>query len=908
MEAAPGNLGQELSAFEVILRDGQSLRTRPIGPDDKERLKAFFYRVSPQTRYLRFHSVKNYISDDELDYFTNVRPPDRSAFVATTGEGPEQKIVAVGRWDRLHGDRDTAEIAFMVEDTIQVRGIGTALLEQLVTTATRYRVKRFVGHVLPENTRMLGLFEDSGFKISKRLDEGVMIITLDIEEQEEYEERQALREHIARSAGVRRLLYPHSVAVLGASRDPESVGGAVFRNMLSAGFAGTVFPVNPNAGSVAGVLCYPSVLEVPADIDLAVIVVPAKFVLQVVDECGRKGVHGLVIISVGFGEAGQEGIERERQLREKVLAHGMRMIGPNCLGILNSDPDTSLDATFSPNKPPMGNIGLGSQSGALGLSLLDYAKSINLGVGHFVSLGNSVDITSNDLMELWEDDEKIDVILLYQESFGQPRKFSRTVRRLARKKPVVAVKAGKSQVGAKAASSHTGALAARDVAVDAMFRKAGVIRVDSIEEMFDVAEVLAYQPIPKGNRVGILTNAGGPGVLAADACEGAGLKVPPLSERTKAKLREFLPLEAALHNPVDMIASAPPEAYRHALSIMLRDPDLDSVILIYIPPLVTQPEDVAANIRQAMKSYRGKKPVLANFMMSQGSRVDLRVAEGRYIPSYVFPESAVRALARSHQYGQYRKQKQGRVPKYPDIDADATRELVLDSTELTEEGTWLLPEVASKLLGAYGIPMVDTRVAATAEEAVDAMLDSDIPVAMKVRSSKVVHKTDVGAIKLGLMTENDVKHAFHDIMRSLKRAGLRDEVEGVVVQPMVQGAQEVIVGMSQDPMFGPLVMVGMGGTQVELLKDVAFSLHPLTDVDAERMLTQLKSFPVLDGYRNNPRRDIEALKDVILRFSAMIEDFPEIDQMEINPLMVFDRGKGVIAVDVRIFVRSVPDM
>lgn len=899
--------GAKPAGEEVILKDGQSLYVRPIRPDDKERLKDLFYRVSPETRYLRFHYVKNYISDKELRYFTEVRPPDRAAFVATTGEGGAERTVAVARWDRLRDDRKTAEVAFLVEDTIQVRGVGTALLEQLVGAAAKYKVKRFTGAVLPENTRMLHLFEESGFKTTKSLEEGVICITLDIEEQEEYEERQAAREHLARSAGVRRLLYPHSVAVIGASRDPESVGGAVFRNLLGAAFHGAVFPVNPNAASVGGVLAYPSVLDVPSDIDLAVIVVPAARVLDVVDDCGKKNVRGLVIISAGFGEAGPEGIERERLLKQKVVSHGMRLIGPNCLGIVNSEPNVRLDATFSPVRPPMGNLALGSQSGALGLALLDYANSINLGISHFVSIGNSVDISSNDLLEFWEDDENVDVILLYLESFGHPRKFSRIVRRLSRKKPIVAVKAGKSQVGARAASSHTGALAAADVAVDALFREAGVIRVDTIDGMFDVAQALAYQPIPKGPNVGIITNAGGPGVLAADACVGMGLNVPTLSKQTQDKLREFLPREAALGNPVDMIASAEPQAYEKALSIMLRDRDLDAILLIYIPPLVTRPEDVAASIRRAMSGYRGKKPVLANFMMSAGSRVDLRIDDKRYVPSYIFPESAVRALARAYHYSVHRRRPEGRIPKFPEVDAEKARRALEDSTKLTREGTWLLPEVAEDLLKEYGIPMIDTRIAASAEEAVEQALTLDVPIAMKVRSSSVVHKTELGAIALGLMTEKEIKLAFHDIMRRLKAAGLREQAQGVVLQPMVEGAQEVIVGMSQDPVFGPLVMAGMGGTEVELLKDVAFSLHPVTDVDADQMLRQLKSFPLLEGWRNNPVRDVDALKEVLLRFSALIEDFPEIDQMEINPLMVFEKGHGCVAVDVRVFVKAVPE-
>jgi len=899
-------MGPRPLAFDVILRDGQSLHVRPIRPDDKERLKEFFYGVTAETRYQRFHYVKNYISDKELEYYTEVRPPDRSAFIATQGQGADERIVAVGRWDRLPEERDSAEIAFMVADNLQVRGIGTALLEQLAASATRFRVKRFIGHVLPENTRMLELFEESGFNVTMDSEGGVLLITLNLEEQEEFAERQALREHIARSAGVRRLLYPHSVAVIGASRDASSVGGAVFRNMLNSGFQGTVFPVNPNAASIAGVLSYPSVTEVPSDIDLAIIVVPAPRVLDVVEECGRKGVRGLVIISMGFSEAGPEGIERERQLKEKVIAYGMRMVGPNCLGVLNSDPEVNLNGTFSPIRPPFGNLALGSQSGALGLSLLDYANSINLGIGHFVSIGNAADINSNDLMEFWEDDESIDVILLYLESFGNPRKFTRIVRRLSKKKPIIAVKSGKSLVGARAAASHTGALAAQDVAVDAVFRKAGVIRVDAIEEMFEVAETLAYQPPPKGPNVGILTNAGGPGVLAADACEGLGLKVPPLREETKEKLAAFLPAGAALNNPVDMIASVEPEAYKEALSVMLAEPDIDSVILIYIPPLVTRPEDVARNIREAMAAYEGDKPVLANFMMSQGSRVDLRIDGNRYVPSYIFPESAVRALARSYRYAEHREQKEGQVPKFPEIDVEKARKELLAATTITKEGTWLLPEVSAHLLEEYGIPMIETKVAFSAEEAAEQMLTMDVPVAMKVRSSTIVHKTDVGAIALNLMTEREIKKAFHGIMRRLNEAGLKDEAEGVVLQPMVESAQEVIIGMSEDPVFGPLIMVGMGGTGVELLKDVAFSLHPLTDVDAEQMLTQLRGYPLLSGFRNTPPKDIEALKDVLLRFSALIENVPEIAQAEINPMMVFEKGRGCLAVDVRIYVQGVP--
>jgi acetyl coenzyme A synthetase (ADP forming)-like protein len=893
----------ETGGAEVVLRDGRRLRVRPIRPDDKQRLEDLFYRLTPLTRYFRFQYVKTHISDDELKYYTEVELPQRCAYVGTMGEGEAERIVAVGRYDATP-DMKSAEVAFVVEDDIQVRGVGTALLEKLAEQAVKFKIERFVGGVLPESSRMLELFDESGFKITRQLAEGVYQITIDLAEQEEYSKRQTYREHIARSAGVRRLLFPHSVAVVGASRDPKKEGGAVFRNLLNSGFNGPVFPINPNSSSVGGVLAYPSVLEVPADIGVAVIVVPAEKVLDVVDQCGKKGVWGLVIISAGFSESGMEGKERERLLREKVLSYGMRLIGPNCLGILNFNPGVRLNATFSPTRPLAGNLSIGSQSGALGLAILDLAEGVNLGIAQFVSIGNRVDISSNDLLEFWEDEENTEVILLYLESFGNPRKFSRIARRISRKKPIVAVKAGKSAVGARAAASHTGALAAAEVAVEAMFRKAGVIQVNTIEEMFDVALGLVSQPLPKGPRVGILTNAGGPGVMAADACVGWGLTVPVLSEATQNKLREFLPEEAALSNPVDMIASAQPEAYKRALSILLEDADLDAIILIYIPPLVTRPEDVAAAIRDVMSHYGGEKPVVANFMMSRGPTMDLRVDQKRYVPSYIFPESAVQTLARAYHYSQYREMDEGRIPVFPDIQAERARKSLLAQVTVGGEGTWLLPEVTSELLKEYGISVIETRMANSAEEAARQASELGFPVAMKVRSSTIVHKTDVGGIALGLATADEVGRAFQEMTSRLAASGLGAEMQGVIIQPMVKGAQEMIVGVSQDPVFGPLIMIGLGGTQVELLKDVAFSLHPLTDADTQQMLGQLKGLPLLEGWRGSPLKDVDALKEVLLRFSAMVEDFPEIEEMEINPLMVFDRGQGCLAVDVRVFLRS----
>ncbi len=888
-------------SIEVILRNGQSLRIRPIRPDDKKRLEEFFYRLSPRTRYLRFQYAKEHITEQELKYFTEVTPPKRYAYAATIGEAEQERIAGVGRWDMLP-DNKSAEIAFTVEDNIQLRGVGTVLLEELARAAAVYNIAVFEAQVLEDNTRMIEVFDESGFKIKKTFAEGVYRLTIDLKDQEEYAKRQAYREHVARSAGVNKLLKPRRVAVVGASRSPESVGGALFRNMLKDGFNGVVFPINPKTDSIAGVLAYPTVLDVPGDIDLAVIVVPAEGVLEVIDQCARKNIGGLLIISAGFGESGPEGAERERKLREKVLSYGMRVIGPNCLGILNNDPEVRLNATFSPVTPPAGKLSIGSQSGALGLALLDHAKSINLGVSSFVSFGNRMDISTEDLLEYWEDDKNTDVIVLYQESFGHPRKFGRIARRVSHRKPVIAVKAGRSLVGARAASSHTGALAASDVAVDALFRQAGVIRVTTIEEMFNAAEVLTNQPLPKGPRVGILTNAGGPGVLAADACEGLGLKVNPLSPETQSKLREFLPKAAAVANPVDMIATASAESYKKALTMMLEDPGLDSIILIYIPPLVTRPADVAQAVKEVLSGYRGEKPVVLCFMMSESLMEGFRKDPAHAIRPFVFPEDAVRALSLAYSYSQYRNMEEGRLVKFPGLDVERIRSSEFVQKAVSTKG-WMMPEGSLALLKEYGINSVNTAVAYTESEAASLADGLGYPVVMKVRSRKIVHKTDVGGIALNLRDAGEVKRAFIDMKSRIGAAGLGAVMEGVVMQPMVSNGQEMIVGMSIDALFGPLVMIGLGGIQVELIKDVAFSIHPLRDLDPGRMLEQLKSLPLLTGWRGRPRGDLDALKETLLRFSALIEDFPEIDQMEINPLLVLEEGRGCVAVDARIYVK-----
>ncbi len=887
--------------IRIILKDGHTFKVRPIAHEDKDKLRDLFYRLSPQTRYLRFGHMKEHISDQELNYYTDVHAPESYAYLGLTGEGAEEEIRAVARWFLSPGGA-SAEIAFVVEDNIQARGIGTALLEKLAETALKFRIKTLIAHVLPDNARMLRVFEESGFSMTKRMHEGFFEITFDLEHQEEFSKRQALREHISRSLGMRRMMYPKTIAVVGASRDPESVGGKVFRNLLYTNFSGAVFPVNPKAVAVNGVLSYPTVTDIPGDVDLAVIIVPAKRVLEVVDECGRKGVWSVVIISAGFSESGAEGRERQRLLREKVLSYGMRCVGPNCLGIMNTDPTVKLNASFANIWPPRGNLSIGSHSGALGLSLLDYVKSNNLGIAHFASIGNRMDVSSNDLLEFWEDDENTSVILLYLETFGNTRRFSRIARRISRKKPVVAVKAGRSDVGGRAASSHTGALAASDVAVDALFKQAGVIRVNTIEEMFNVAKLLAAQPLLQGPRVGILTNAGGPGVLAADAAIGWGLSVPALSAESQANLAQFLPQEAALSNPVDIIASASGEQFERALGVMLDDPALDAVLVINIP--LREPEEIAAAMRRVMEGYRGKKPVLACFMMSGAAAIDLRYGDSALLPIYMFPEDAVQSLALAWPYARYRQREEGRHREFADVDEDTARRFLTAHAAAAGDHGWLAPEIAMGLLRMYGIRTAETKAAFSPDTAAQVAHEMGFPVAMKLRSTTLTHKTDVGGIALNLQNEEEVRAAYVTMRNRLVQAGRAEAMEGVVIQQMMKGGQEVIIGMSQDPVFGPLLMVGIGGVQVELIKDVAFSLHPLTDKDPDYMLNQLRGLPLLTGWRGSRPKDVAALKEVLLRFSELVDDFSEIAEMEINPLMVFDEGQGCAVVDARVLVKT----
>jgi acetate---CoA ligase (ADP-forming) len=702
------------------------------------------------------------------------------------------------------------------------------------------------------------------------------------------------------------LLRPRSVAVIGASRSRESLGGAILHNLLEAGFQGPVYPVNPNTTHVQSVPAYPDLQSVPGPVDLAVVVIPAAHVLEAVEACGQKGVRGLVVISAGFKEIGPEGAERERELVEVVRRHGMRLVGPNCLGLLNTDPAVSLNATFAPVGALPGRVAFSSQSGALGLAILDYARRLALGISQFVSVGNKADVSGNDLIEFWERDKGTDLILLYLESFGNPTKFTQIARRVARKKPIVAVKSGRSKSGARAASSHTGSLAGSDVAVDALFRQSGVIRTDTIEELFDTALLLAYQPVPAGGRVAILTNAGGPAIMAADACESAGLALPSLEPKTMKALRGFLAPEASVKNPVDMIASATAPSYEQALRLLVADKNVDSVIVIFVPPLETGAPEVARAI--LVGAAGSKKPILSCFMGSHGLPESLRSLNEGHIPSYAFPEAAARTLARVVNYGAWRSAPAGKVPELAGVDPDRAQAAIEEALSGDGPGAsekWLDSDSLAKIVRAYGIRTPAARPASNRGEAAVVAKSLGFPVVMKVRSPDAVHKTDVGGVKLGLRSEEEAARAFDEIRIALHRTKPSAQFEGVTLERMVTGGIEAIVGMTRDPLFGPVILFGLGGVAVELLRDVSVRVAPLTDRDADEMIRSIRGYPLLEGYRGSQPSNIASLLDLLHRVSHLATAHPEILELDLNPVLVFPGAANCIALDVRIKVGRV---
>ncbi|MDH3299849.1 MAG: GNAT family N-acetyltransferase [Acidimicrobiia bacterium] len=885
--------------FDVLLKNGQVIHIRPIQPDDVEREARFIRRVGPESAYFRFFNTKRELSPAELAHFTNVDYDDRMALIATVGDD----MVAVGRYDVLGEETaadggKVAEVAFLVEDSHQQLGIGSRLLQDLTVYARTRGITEFEAYVLAENVGMMRLFRNSGYRMTRRLDEGIYRVEFPLDYSREARQAEWEHEKRAVAASLLPLFYPSSVAVIGASRNPTSIGGRLFANLVDSGFTGSVHPVNPGADEIHGVATVASVAEIDGHVDLAVITVPAEHVRQAVEDCGRAGVRGVVIISAGFGEVGNT--DAEQELVTLARRYGMRLVGPNCMGLLNADPTVSLNVQFGPNFPPHGNVAMSSQSGALGLAILEQTAELGIGISTFVSVGNRADVSANDLLLYWEDDPATDVILLYTESFGNPRRFGRLARQVTRKKPVVVVKAGRSAAGARAAASHTGSLANLDVAVDALFRRAGVIRTNTLHELFEVTELLANQPLPTGRRVAVLTNAGGPGILAADALESHGLELPTFSEELQRRLGAHLSGMAAPHNPVDMIASAGPEEYRRCLELLLESDEIDAVVAIYIPTAPEGTEEIVAAIRETVAEHPSDKPTVGVFM---GSLADDEHGSipGSNLPVFPFPESAARALASANRYREWLDKDEGTLPHFDDLDAAAARGAIRGAVRRlgTDEGGWLDSNEIRAVLGAYGLPTVAERMAHSEDEAAAAADEIDGPLVVKVVSPTALHKSDLGGVVLDVEGSETVRAAYRQV------TGAVDDAAGVVIQQFVPNGHEVIIGMTEDPTFGPLIVFGLGGIFVELMKDVAFRINPLTDVDARDMMSEVRSAQLLEGYRGGTPGDLNALEEVLLRLSVLVEQLPEITEIDLNPVKVLPPGEGAVIVDARIRVRPV---
>jgi acetate---CoA ligase (ADP-forming) len=804
--------------------------------------------------------------------------------------------IIVGHASYIRTKPDTAELAFEIADAFQGRGVGTVLLTHLAEAAESNDIRFFTAETLPENRAMLDVFRQSGFPVEVRAEPGLIKIHFPASITDEARDRFERREQISAVAAMHAFFAPRSVAVLGASRRRGSIGGEVFHNLLEAGFNGPVYPVNPKADVVQAVAAYPSVTAVPGPVDLAVVVVPAVGVVAAARECADAGVRAMVVISSGFGEVGGEGPARQAELVHICREAGMRLIGPNCMGILNTAPDVNLNATFAPTIPERGRIGFMSQSGALGLAVIDYTRKIGLGLSSFVSVGNKADISGNDLINYWESDDDTDVILLYLESFGNPRKFARIARRVGRTKPIIAVKSGRSAAGARATSSHTGALlAASDVTVDALFHQTGVIRTDTLQEMFDVASLLAEQPAPRGKKVAIITNGGGLGILCADACEAGGLHVPTLPDAVRESLMSFLPSEASVGNPVDMIASASAEDYKRCIEVIARDAGVDAIVVIFIPPLVTKAEDVARAVRESSQTIPNDIPLLTVFMSPQGAPPELREG-GVGIPSYAFPEDAARALTRAVSYGIWRSSEEGTIPTFADIEPD--RGAACIASALADGPGWLSWEHVAELLDCYGIQLAPWRLAQTPEEAADAAKDLGGVIVLKAIAPTLLHKSDAAGVRLSLHGRKEIIRAAEGMREDVARAG--HELQQFLVQQMIPSGIEMLVGVVHDASFGPVVACGAGGTAVELLKDAAVRITPLTDKDVSEMLHSLATYPLLKGYRGAPPGDIKGLEELLLRVSAMVENHPAIAEMDLNPVTVLPNQVAVLDARIRV--------
>jgi acetyl coenzyme A synthetase (ADP forming)-like protein len=886
---------------KVLLRTGAIAEIRPLGAADRPLVRDLVRRESPEALERRF--LGRLSEETAVEALLAPPAPDSLTLaVIATPPGGHPELVAVGS---IGGTTrpDTAEVAVLVDDAWAHRGLATLLMERLALCALRRGRPNLVALVRRDNHAMLELLREIGFPctISAAPDSpGEVVVRLLIEATPEAADRFAGRDRIATGRSMAALFQPRAVAVAGASRNPLSIGRKIFDNLAAGGFPGPVYPVNPAAEAIGATPAYHRVADLPDGVDLLVVAVPAAAVESVLEEAGQRRIPMAVIITAGFAEVGEDGRDLQERIVGMARRTGLRLVGPNCLGIVNTAATVRLNASFLPFMPSPGPIAMASQSGALGLAMLAYAEEHQLGISSFVSVGNKADVSTNDLLQHWEDDPATRVIVLYLESFGNPRRFARLARRVGRKKPVLLVKAARTAAGGRAAASHTAALLSSEAAVDALVAETGLVRADTLEELFEAAQILSRQPLPPGPRVAVITNGGGPGILAADALSTGGLETPPPPDDLRARLAQAIPGAASLGNPFDLIASGGAEAYRAALRGVLADPTYDAVLVIFIPVDLANPNAVLSVIRdETQKAHRAghAKPVVACVMGRPEAALD---AESVSIPVYRFPESAARALAAARRYAVWRALPDtDHAPVgFPGFDLSAARALV--RTALAHGDGWMDPLEAFRLLEAIGVPHLMPERAPNALDGGRLAAQLGKPVAVKIASRTLLHKSDWGGVALGVEGAQAVAAACEAMSQRLQAAGQAEALEGFLIQPMAPSGVECLIGVSADPVFGPVIAFGLGGTDVEALNDLTFGLPPLTPLQAERMVAGIRAHALLENFRHRAEADEAAVVDALLRISLLADHLPEVQEIDLNPVVVLPRGQGLKVVDARI--------
>ncbi|TCK21671.1 bifunctional GNAT family N-acetyltransferase/acetate--CoA ligase family protein [Pseudonocardia endophytica] len=851
---------------DIVASDGGIVHLRPILPSDADALLEFHGKLSDRTRYLRYFGPHPRISQRELDRFTVVDHRTRVAFLALLGD----EIIAVGRYEGLGADEPpvtSAEVAFVVRDDHQARGLGSILLEHLAAAARENGLSRFEAEVLVENHGMVRVFREAGYQVKRAFAEGVLHLEFDIDPTNRSIAVRDSREQAAEARSVANLLRPSSVAVIGASADETKIGHAVLTNLLRAGFSGPVYPVNPDARSVRGVRAYPSVIDIPDEVDLAVVAIPAAGIDDVMDDCLAKGVRALVVISSGFADAGGGGTVAERRLVAEARAHGMRVVGPNALGVANAAPDVRLNATLAPLIPGHGRTGFFCQSGALGIAILSSARERGLGLSSFVSAGNRADVSGNDLLQYWQTDPQTDVVLLYLETFGNPRKFARVARRLARTKPVVAVKSGRHT--APVPSHATMSAPIDESSVKALFDQSGVIRVETLPQLFDTALVLAYQPLPNGRRVAVVGNSTALNLLVTDGLLDEGLE--PAGD------------------PVDVGVAASPEQFASAVRMALQGADTpDALIAVFVPPVAVPGAEYAQALRDAAEG--AGIPVLAVFLAVEGVPGELSVPgpDGSpgpgSVPSFASPERAASALARVARYAEWRRTPVGEFVVPDGVDPDAARSLVARLG--AERDRVLSDDEAVALLRCYGVEVPAFRLVTGADSAVAAAADLGHPVALKAVGERWRHRSDFVGVRLDLTTDDAVRTAHEELERL---TGSPD----VHVQRMAPKGTSCVLAVSDDPSFGSLLSFGLAGLATELLDDRAYRVLPVSTEDAARLVRAPRAAPLLTGYGGTEPVRMEALEDLALRIGQLAEDVPQVRSLVLDPILASADGAFV---------------